>query len=334
MRRAGLWLAAFVGWLALRSPTNFAPIVASPPPQPAALVVTSEKGGWVGDLFAATAIPPTATLPPTPVLVVLPIAFAPPDSEVEQPTATNTPHGSGCPTYVVKAGDGLPNIAEVFGVSFADLLSANLPAGETSLTLQAGQVLIIPRDGCWQPTPTPSPRPTRIPVTDVPYIAPATNPPPSDQASIGSPFSGPPLQGNLNISIPALAINLPVINAKFTGNTWDFAPVVNTAALLEGLALPGMAGNVVIGAHYELSKRRPGPFYSLKQINAGDEIVLNYNGASFRYIVERTWYVPPTDITPIDQQIGDVLTLLTCDSYNSSTGGYDLRLIVRAVRAG
>ncbi|HRE48129.1 MAG TPA: sortase [Aggregatilineales bacterium] len=172
----------------------------------------------------------------------------------------------------------------------------------------------------WTPPPLLSPTPTATPrqerATVVAFAPVDVRPPPSDQ---------------FRLQIPKLGLDLPVINARFTGTTWDFSYITSQAAHLEGLALPG-AGNTVIGAHSELAKRARGPFYDLKLLRPGDVISVWRGGVEYRYVVQRSWLVVPSDISPINQRVGDVLTLLTCDGYNSRTSDYDTRLIVRATR--
>lgn len=172
-------------------------------------------------------------------------------------------------------------------------------------------------------TLTLTPTPTDLPPSPIPATAVAAAP---EEKAPQPPRTG------FRLAIPSLGLDLPVTRAAFIGTTWNFEPITTQAAHLDGLALPGSANNVVIGAHSELTQRRPGPFYRLNRLRPGDEIIVRYGGQEFRYQVQRLWIVVPTDISPIQQGIGDVLTLLTCDGYNQTTNGYDTRLIVRAFR--
>jgi LPXTG-site transpeptidase (sortase) family protein len=213
----------------------------------------------------------------------------------------------------------LTRIAEVFGVPLDNLLRANAITDPDAL--QVDQILIIPLDGCGLPTP----EPTHLRRTATPAQVAMNN---GQEGGEG----GEADLSQFRLYIPSLQINLPITKAARIGPTWDFSRINSQAAYLDGLPLPGNAANVVIGAHSELSARRPGPFYTLHRIQPGAEIIITYGGGKFRYIVERLWLVQPTDLGPIDQSVGDVLTLLTCDGYNRATGQYDTRLIVRAVR--
>ena len=52
-------------------------------------------------------------------------------------------------------------------------------------------------------------------------------------------------------------------------------------------------------------------------------------GVKYTYIVLQTWYVLPTDISPISPTTTESLTLLTCAGYNQHI--YTTRLVVRAI---
>jgi LPXTG-site transpeptidase (sortase) family protein len=285
---------------------------------------TVERAQWVSLLFKTEPDIPTTLellepLEPTAVVPSPERSATPPPV---LPSSTPPPtHPGGCRTYVVKPGDVLSRIAEVFGVPLDDLLRANTIAQPDAL--QVEQTLIIPLDGCGLPTPEPTLGPTRIRRTATPVQVAMNS---GEEAGAEVDLS------QFRLYIPSLQINLPITRAARIGPTWDFSHITSQAAYLDGLPLPGNAANVVIGAHSELSARRPGPFYTLHRIQPGAAIIITYGGRKFYYVVERLWVVQPTDLGPIDQSAGDVLTLLTCDGYNRATGGYDTRLIVRAVR--
>ena len=65
------------------------------------------------------------------------------------------------------------------------------------------------------------------------------------------------------IQIPAIGVDLPITVAPFHNTTWSFTRIHNQAAYLAGRPQPGQGGNVVIAAHSEFARRRPGPFYHL-----------------------------------------------------------------------
>lgn len=142
--------------------------------------------------------------------------------------------------------------------------------------------------------------------------------------------AAPPIIRDYRLVIPAIGFDQAVIKAPVFGNTWNFVRIRETAAYLEGRPLPGTNNNVAIGAHSEFEKRRRGPFFDLDQLRVGDEIIVRFNGATFRYEVETLWVTTPDDARPIAQTDSEMLTLFTCSAYNPDTSHYELRLIVRA----
>jgi LPXTG-site transpeptidase (sortase) family protein len=132
------------------------------------------------------------------------------------------------------------------------------------------------------------------------------------------------------IQIPSIGVDLQIVVARYTRGTWNFNRIIRQAAYLEMRPLPGQGSNVVIAAHAELARRKPGPFYKLSQLKVNDEIIVTHNGTQYRYVVQSIYQVDPTDIGPLYQTDTEMLTLLTCDDFNTSTHRYDKRLIVRA----
>jgi sortase A len=75
---------------------------------------------------------------------------------------------------------------------------------------------------------------------------------------------------------------------------------------LPSTPLPGEAGNSVIAGH------RDTHFYILKDIQIGDDIVIQQNSVEFRYRVRHTEVVKPTDTQVLLPTIEPTLTLITC----------------------
>lgn len=101
-----------------------------------------------------------------------------------------------------------------------------------------------------------------------------------------------------------------------------------------GTALPGKRGNAVLFGHSILPifynpKNYLSIFSMLPSLKKGDEIFVDYDGVSYKYVVESMFEVSPTDIQVLDQDSSNsFLTLVTCvppgDPRNPR------RLIVRA----
>lgn len=102
-------------------------------------------------------------------------------------------------------------------------------------------------------------------------------------------------------------------------------------------ALPGTVGNSFVYGHSVLPvfynptdyKRI---FSTIDTLQAGDEVIINYNNNTFTYLVEKSETLKPTDVDPLAEYkpryLGEsTLTLMTC--YPS--GSKALRLLVHTV---
>lgn len=101
-----------------------------------------------------------------------------------------------------------------------------------------------------------------------------------------------------------------------------------------GTALPGKKGNAVIFGHSVLPifynpKKYEAIFSTLPTLKRGDDVFINYDGVSYKYIVEDLFEIFPSDIQILEQNTSDsFISLVTCvppgDPRNPK------RLIVRA----
>ena len=96
------------------------------------------------------------------------------------------------------------------------------------------------------------------------------------------------------------------------------------AGRIEETALPGTVGNVGIAAH------RDGFFRVLKDIKAGDALVLETPVATEQYRVEWIKITTPEDVSVIDPTPGRAVTLVGCFPFYH-VGAAPQRFIVRAV---
>lgn len=86
---------------------------------------------------------------------------------------------------------------------------------------------------------------------------------------------------------------------------------------LPGSALPGEKGNVFISGHSALSKMfnlQNAAFATLTDLKKGDEIVIEANGAKFRYQVSSLKVVDPSDVSVVNapEDQGRYISLMTC----------------------
>jgi len=88
-------------------------------------------------------------------------------------------------------------------------------------------------------------------------------------------------------------------------------------------ALPGESGNVSLTGHRDTF------FRPLRNIQSGDAITLKTSGGEFRYEVESTAVVEPSDVSVLRPTIEPTLTLITCFPFYY-VGPAPNRFIVRA----
>ncbi len=106
-----------------------------------------------------------------------------------------------------------------------------------------------------------------------------------------------------SIAIPKLGVDMTMYEGiRLT--TLDYGP-----GHWPGTALPGQAGNVVVGGH-RTSKHRV--FRNVDQLVAGDEIIFQDQNGEHVYLVDRVEIVPPTAIWIVDPTETATATLFAC----------------------
>jgi len=184
------------------------------------------------------------------------------------------------------------------------------PAAVTSLTIGA------------EPTASP----TRPAVTGSPPAAIETPTP----ARSGVPIA--------RIVIPAIGVNAPVVVKSIdSGGVMQAPDTPSDVAWYDFTGLPGGGSNIVLAGHVDFAGVGPAVFWDLWRLEEGDTVQLHlvdgsialYRVVSSDLVVEAT--------APVGQIVGptpgEVVTLITCaGNYNTATGRYDQRLVVRAER--
>jgi sortase A len=102
------------------------------------------------------------------------------------------------------------------------------------------------------------------------------------------------------IKIPNIGVSVMVLEG-------DSASVLHRAAgHVEGTAIPGEPGNVVIAAHRDTF------FRPLRNIRDQDIITLTTSRGTYQYQVESVQVVGPNDTTVLADSPAPTLTLITC----------------------
>jgi sortase A len=119
------------------------------------------------------------------------------------------------------------------------------------------------------------------------------------------------------IDIPRLGVSA-IVRAGSDARTLHLA-----VGHVAGTAYPGESGNVGLAAHRDTFFRR------LRDIRSDDVIAIATPEGTYRYRVERTTIVDPTDVWVLDPTDHGVLTLVTCYPF-SYVGSAPQRFVVRA----
>lgn len=128
-----------------------------------------------------------------------------------------------------------------------------------------------------------------------------------------------------NLSIPKLKIKDAVV--EIGGED-----LKQSLIHYQGTALPGQFGNAVIFGHSVLPqffnpKNYLTIFSTLPTLKPKDEILIDFDGVNYKYIIEEMVEVQPNDISVLEQRYDDsYITLITC----VPPGTYLRRLVVRA----
>ncbi len=138
-------------------------------------------------------------------------------------------------------------------------------------------------------------------------------------------------QSDLNLKIPSLSVELPIVGIPFVDGGWDVTWLGNSAGYLHGTAFPTWKGNSVITAHVYDSNGLPGPFVSLGTLKWGDKIQIEAYGQVYTYEVRSVYTVRPWDQRPFAHKKEAWLTLITCKEYDIRADTYRMRTIVQAV---
>lgn len=128
-----------------------------------------------------------------------------------------------------------------------------------------------------------------------------------------------------NLSIPKLKIKEAVV--EIGGED-----LKKSLIHYPGTALPGQFGNAVIFGHSVLPqffdpKNYLTIFSTLPTLKLKEEVLVDFDGVTYKYVIEEMTEVKPDDISVLEQRYDDsYITLITC----VPPGTYLRRLVIRA----
>ena len=135
----------------------------------------------------------------------------------------------------------------------------------------------------------------------------------------------------LNIEIPVLKVNSPIVGVEKMKGNWDVSWLQNQVGWLNGTAYPTWRGNSLLTGHVVGADGKPSIFSKLKALGVGEYIFVNNAGYRYTYKVLSNTFVQPNDKSVLKHDEKSYLTLITCDSYDEITGTYLRRVVVRAL---
>jgi len=127
-------------------------------------------------------------------------------------------------------------------------------------------------------------------------------------------------------------ISIPKLNIKDAVVTIGSMDLKKSLIQYPQTALPGQLGNAVVFGHSVLpqffnSKSYLTIFSTLYKLKQGDEIIVNFDKSTYKYVVEEMYEVQPTDLSVLEQRFDTKnLTLITC----SPPGTILRRLVIHA----
>ena len=126
-----------------------------------------------------------------------------------------------------------------------------------------------------------------------------------------SPSPPPSKVTHFSLSIPRLQMQDVTVEVNGTD-------LKQNAIHYPGTVLPGSYGNTVVFGHSSLPQLyRPGYpltiFNPLPKAQVGDEVIVKYDGITYRYVIKKTQEVRPNQIEVLTQHYDRYqLTLITC----------------------
>jgi sortase A len=160
-----------------------------------------------------------------------------------------------------------------------------------------------------------------LPVTDAPTTtaAPVTTAATTTAATLPQPLPAPnpngpdPAMELGTIQIPKIGVDRPL----WEGVT--LATLNRGPGHWPGTAMPGQAGNVVIGGHRVSHDK---PFRHIDQLVPGDQILMTFNGVPSTYVVTGAQVVTPNDTWVVNQTPEHTATLFACHPPGSTKFRY------------
>jgi LPXTG-site transpeptidase (sortase) family protein len=137
--------------------------------------------------------------------------------------------------------------------------------------------------------------------------------------------------GSLWLEVPKLNLQMDIVGVAETNGSWDVSWLGNNAGWLNGTAFPAHSGNSVITGHVWNADNTPGPFVAVNQLWWGDKVIIHDGSTQYIFEVRSLLQVSPANTAAmLVHEDQPWITLVTCRGFNSATGTYQYRVLVRA----
>lgn len=136
--------------------------------------------------------------------------------------------------------------------------------------------------------------------------------------------------GGMLLSIPTLNVQVMVLGVPRNGLGWDVNWLGDAVGYLEGTTFPTWDGNSVLVGHKVNALGMDSVFSMLSNLVFGDRVVIHAWGQQYTYEVRSIDWVDANDLSVLEDADENMLTLITCDGFDRSSGEYHLRVVVRA----
>lgn len=141
------------------------------------------------------------------------------------------------------------------------------------------------------------------------------------------PRSEPAIQ---RISIPFLKIEATVVEVPFNGETWDISTLGQDIARLGEIPGESAGKNIILAGHFTVSNSELGPFRYISRLPIGERILVYTDRMTYTYQVREHALVSDRDERVYAPTSEAQLTLLTCETWDESTGKFLRRRVVFA----
>lgn len=168
------------------------------------------------------------------------------------------------------------------------------------------------------------PTPTPLALPDYPI------PTPTGLPEAGPQGIEPDSSEVTRLVVPAMGLDTEVKFVPFDGQNWWIGGLKQEIAWMGDTSWPGLGGNTGLAGHVDLSNGDPGPFWNLKDLKPGDQVILYTQKNRYVYTVSDQTVVNDYDVGVLDQTPEAKLTMITCTGWDPDLQLYLQRLIVHA----